>query len=222
MRDASENMETAKHVEVDFGSSDPNSLDIHAGIIDAMVLVAEATVMVPVPPANLSVGNASLLPPAPQHAAVADEAGVIREKALDVSKHIERSWVLFGSKKDALDRLYELAAECAEADWDGYDAEAVSQSAVEHSAYFIRRLPEDLPLPEISVEPDGEIALDWSPTPTQTFSVSVGATDRIACAWVNGTEHGHAVAYSNNGEIPSRILQEIQRITNNDSTFRTA
>ena len=222
MRDASENMETAKHVEVDFGSSDPNSLDIHAGIIDAMVLVAEATVMVPVPPANLSVRNASLLPPAPQHAAVADEAGVIREKALDLSKHIERSWVLFGSKKDALDRLYELAAECAEADWDGYDAEAVSQSAVEHSAYFIRRLPEDLPLPEISVEPDGEIALDWSPTPTQTFSVSIGTANRMACAWVNGTEHGHVVAYSNNGEIPSRILQEIQRITNNDSTFRTA
>ena len=144
------------------------------------------------------------------------------EKALDLSKYVERSWVLLGSKEDALNRLYELAAECAEADWNGCDAEAVSQSAVEHSAYFIRRLPEDLPLPEISVEPDGEIALDWSPTPTQTFSVSIGTANRMACAWVNGTEHGHAVAYSNNGEIPSRILQEIQRITNNDSTFRTA
>ena len=140
MRDASENTETAKHVEVDFDSSDPNSLDIHSGTIDAMVLVAEATVMVPVPPANLSVGDASLLLPAPQHAAVVDEAGVIREKALDLSKHIEHSWVLFGSKEEALNRLYELAAECAEAYWDGYGAEAVSQSAVEHSAYFIRRL----------------------------------------------------------------------------------
>ena len=222
MRDASENTETAKHVEVDFDSSDPNSLDIHAGTIDVMVLVEEATLMVPVPPANLSVGDASLLTPAQHHSAVSDEAGVIREKALDLSKHIERSWALFGSKEDALNRLYELAAECAAADWDGYGAEAVSKSAVEHSAHFIRRLPEDLPLPEISVEPDGEIAFDWSPTPTQTFSVSIGATDRMACAWVNGTEHGHAVASSNNGEISSRILQEIQRITNNDSTFRTA
>ena len=221
MRDASENTETAKHVEADFGSSDPNSLYIHGGTIDAMVLVAEATVMVPVLPANLSVGDASLLPPTPQHAAVSDEAGVIRKKALDLSKHRERLRALFGSKEDALNRLYELAAECAEADWDGYDAEAVSQSAVERSAHFIRRLPEDLPLPEISVEPDGEIALDWSPTPAQTFSVSIGTANRMACAWVNGTEHGHAVAYSNNGEIPSRILQEIQRITNDDSTFRT-
>ena len=141
---------------------------------------------------------------------------------MDLSKHIERSWALFGSKEDALNRLYELAAECAEADWDGYGAEAVSQSAVERSTHFIRQLPEGLPLPEISVEPDGEIALDWSLTPTQTFSVSIGNADRMACAWVNRTEHGHAVAYSNNGEIPSRILQEIQRITNNDSTFRTA
>ena len=225
MKNASKNTETAKHIEVDFDSSDPNSLEIHAETINVTVLVAGVTVMVPVPhilAASLPVGDASLLPPAQQHSAVSDEAGVIREKALDLSKHIERSWVLFGSKEDALNRLYELAAECVEADWDGYGAEAVSQIAVVRSAHFIRRLPEDLPLPEISVEPDGEIALDWSPTPTQTFSVSIGPADRMACAWVNGTEHGHVVVSSNNGEIPSRILQEIQRITNNDSTFRTA
>lgn len=138
------------------------------------------------------------------------------ERAFDLSN----SWVLFISKEDALNRLYELAAECAEADWDGYGAEAVSPRAVERSAHFIRRLPEGLPLPEISVEPDGEIALDWSPTQTQTFSVSIGTTDQMACAWVNGTEHGHVVVSSNNGEIPSRILHEIQRITHNDSTFR--
>ena len=139
---------------------------------------------------------------------------------MSVSRHVESSRALFGLKEDALKRLYELVAECTEADWDGYGAEAVSQSAIEYSAHFIRRLPEDLPLPEISVESDGEISLDWSPAPTQTFSVSIGTADRMVCAWVNGTEHGHAVAYSNNGEIPSRILQEIQRITNSNSTFR--
>ena len=151
---------------------------------------------------------------------VSDEVVIIREKDLSVSRHVENSRALFGLKEDALKRLYELVAECAEANWDGYGAEAVSQNAVEHSVYFIRRLPEDLPLPEISVEPDGEISLDWSPTPTQTFSVSIGTADRMACAWVNGAEHGHVVVSSNNGEIPSRILQEIQRITNNDSTLR--
>ena len=130
-----------------------------------------------------------------------------------MGRHVESLRTLFGPQKDALNRLYELAAECAEANWDGYGAEAVSQNAVEHSVHFIRKLPEDLPLPEISVEPDGEIALDWSPTPTQTFSVSIGTADRMTCAWVNGTEHGHVVVSSNNGEIPSRILQEIQRIT---------
>ena len=172
--------------------------------------------------ASLSVGYTSLRTPAQQHSAVSEEISVIREKALGLSKHIESSRALFGPKEDPLDRLNELAAECAEADWDGYGAEAVIPGAVRRSAHFIRRLPENLPLPEISMEPDGEIALDWSPTSTQTFSVSIGNADRMACAWVNGTEHGHVVAYSNNGEIPSRILQEIQRITNNDSTFRTA
>ena len=100
---------------------------------------------------------------------VSDEVVIIREKDLSVSRHVENSRALFDLKEDALKKLYELVAECTEADWDGYGAEAVSQSAVEYSAHFIRRLPEDLPLPEISVEPDGEISLDWSPTSTQTF-----------------------------------------------------
>ena len=180
-------------------------------------LLEHVIVMTPAPfiPANPPAEDASRLPPEQQHSAVSDEAGVRRERA-----DLSNSWVLFVSKEDTLNRLYELAAECAEADWDGYGAEAVSKSAVERSAHFIRRLPEGLPLPEISVEPDGEIALDWSPTPMQTFSVSIGTADQMACAWVNGTEHGHVVVSSNNGEIPSRILQEIQRITNNDFTFR--
>ena len=216
---AKKNRETAKHVEGNFALSDPNSLDQNAKTI-YLRFPFGGNVSVPMPfsplEANLPARDASLLQPAHRHWEASHSVGVTRGEAL------KRLRALFGSKEDALDRLYELAAECAAADWDGYDAEAVSQGAVERSALFIRRLPEDLPLPEISVEPDGEIALDWSPTPTQTFSVSIGTANRMACAWVNGTEHGHAVAYSNNGEIPSRILQEIQRITNNDSTFRTA
>lgn len=220
MRSASENMETTRQAEVDSycSSTSASSTPERAKAINIMVsgthilrpagfngwnLPRHGTEMIPVPasfiPANSSAENASRLPPEQQHSAVSDEDGVIRD---------------FVSKKDALDRLYELAAECAEADWDGYGAEAVSQSAVERSERFIRRLPEDLPLPEISVEPDGEIALDWSPTQTQTFSVSIGTTDQMACAWVNGTEHGHVVVSSTNGEIPWRILQEIQCITN--------
>ena len=208
MGDASENMETAKHVEVDsYWSSTPepaetiNEMVLWTHTLHDLNLSKHVIVMLPKPftAANPPTEDAVLLPPKHQYSAVSDEDGVIRD---------------FGSKKDALDRLYALAAECAEADWDGYGAEAVSQSAVERSAHFIRRLPEGLPLPEISVEPDGEIALDWSPTPTQTFSVSIGTTDQMACAWVNGTEHGHVVVSSTNGEIPSRILQKIQRITN--------
>lgn len=217
---AKKNRETAKHVEGNFALSDPNSLDKNAETIYLRFPFGGNVLTVPIPlsplEANLPTRDASLLQPAHRHSEASHSVGVTRGEAL------KRLRALFDSKEDALNRLYELAAECAEVDWDGCDAEAVSQSAVEHSAHFIRRLPEELPLPEISVEPDGEIAFDWSPTPAQTFSVSIGATDRMPCAWVNGTEHGHAVAYSNNGEIPSRILQEIQRITNNDSTFRTA
>lgn len=199
MGGASENMETAKHVEVDYyvSSTPESSTPEPAETIDVM-RTSRQTGFNDLNLTRHGPPVSKLFIPANPPAKDASRLFVSKEDALE----------------DALDRLYDLAAECAEADWDGYGAEAVSQSAVERSERFIRRLPEDLPLPEISVEPDGEIALDWSPTQTQTFSVSIGTTDQMACAWVNGTEHGHVVVSSTNGEIPWRILQEIQCITN--------
>lgn len=199
MGGASENMETAKHVEVDYYvySTPESSTPEPVETIDVMSTPRQTgfndlNLTRHGPPVS------KLFIPANPPAKGASRLFVSKEDALE----------------DALNRLYDLAAECAEADWDGYGAEAVSQSAVERSERFIRQLPEGLPLPEISVEPDGEIALDWSPTQTQTFSVSIGTTDQMACAWVNGTEHGHVVVSSTNGEIPWRILQKIKRITN--------
>lgn len=49
---------------------------------------------------------------------------------------------------------------------------------------FINALPSDVPIPELSIDPDGEIALDWFGINGRNFSVSLGPQGRLSYAGV--------------------------------------
>jgi hypothetical protein len=138
-----------------------------------------------------------------------------------VATSVERSVALFGKKAESLNMLRRLAEECAQADWDGYGAAPVNPVAVKRADDFIRSLPDQHPVPEVSVEPDGCISLDWIPNRTQTFTVSIGETDRIPFAWVDGTNRGHAVARSFDGDVPRHVLNGLLMM-DNDAAIRPA
>ena len=65
---------------------------------------------------------------------------------------------------------------------------------------------------EFAPEPDGSISLDWIRSRSNFFSVSVGASDRLAYAWLDGTDRGHAVARFDGDSVPSRILEGIKAL----------
>ena len=73
--------------------------------------------------------------------------------------------------------LRSFAKQCSEGDWDGYGAEAVSDTGLLCAETFIRALPDGIAMPEISAEPDGQISFDWLPTKTKTFTLSVGSSN---------------------------------------------
>lgn len=154
--------------------------------------------------------------------AVSDEAIWVRTSLTNVSKITESSRALFGPKADLLNSLEQLSMECAEADWDGYGSEPVNRMALSRARAFIRSLPESVQLPEVSVDPDGTISLDWMPSTNRTLSVSLGESGRVPYAWVDGTDCGHAVARIVDEPVPPRILGEIQRICGNEPALRTA
>lgn len=146
--------------------------------------------------------------------AVSTAAQTVRQAASDVVEHVERSQALFGSKADAISRIWSLANECAEADWNGEGAASINRTAVFNAIAFIRLLPDSLPLPEFAPEPDGSISLDWMRSRSRIFSLSVGATDRLAYAWLDGTDKGHGVARFDGEVVPPRILDGIISIVN--------
>ena len=167
-------------------------------------------------------GYTTLAALARQSSAVSCEAAAVQKNATTLVERREQSVALFGPKASALSDLSQLASECAEEDWDGYGARALDLRALRLAQEIIRSLPEELPMPSFSIEPDGCVSLDWIPSRNRTFTLSAGKTDRLPYAWIDGTDRGHAVAKLTNGQLPPRILQEIKRISADDTSLRAA
>lgn len=145
--------------------------------------------------------------------AISPEASDVARAASAIIAASERSEALFGQKATLLSSLMQLADECAESDWDGEGAQAVDPAAVRRASEFIRALPAGVPLPEIAPAPDGSIILDWALSKRRVFSLSVGETDRLAYAWLDGTDKGHGVARFDGVRVPSRVLDGVQAVT---------
>lgn len=159
-------------------------------------------------------GFASLNAYARRGNGVSAEADALRDAATAVVESIERSQMLFGGKAASISSLRALANECLETGWNGEGASPVNPVAVAIAEEFIRVFPDGLPLPEFSIDPDGSVSLDWIQSRTRLFSLSIGATNRLAYAWLDGTDRGHGVARFTGDRVPQRIVEGIGTIIN--------
>jgi len=168
-------------------------------------------------------GYPALYGSARSESAVSSEARAVQKSVIEIVDTAERSHALFGEKAAAISQIWALANECEESGWDGEGAEPISPLAANLAAAFIRALPVGLPLPEFAPEPDGSISLDWIESRNRLFSVSVGQNSRLAYAWLDGTDRGHAVARFDGQFVPRRILDGIRGIMDyGRSTIRAA
>jgi len=147
--------------------------------------------------------------------AISREAHAVHKAATRVAESAERSLALFGEKATALSQLAAVATECGEQGWDGDDAVAIDPIAVLLAERFVRALPEGVALPEFTPEPDGSISLDWIQSRNRLFSLSIGRSNRLAYAWLDGTDKGHGVAHFDGQNIPPRVLEAIKDIVGN-------
>jgi hypothetical protein len=157
-------------------------------------------------------GSAALYVATCRNTAVSDEAGMIRQAAQDIEERLETSDVLFREKYDSLSEIIQMYADCSEDGWDGESARALSGDSVDRAIDFIKAMPANSPMPEVSADPEGCIALDWRVSPHRIFSLSIGQTQRLPFAWRDGTAKGRGVEPFDGQTTPERILFEIQRI----------
>lgn len=152
--------------------------------------------------------------------AVSSAAAEIVQATCALFETAERSEFLFGDKAEALSQLWTMATECEEANWDGAGAVPIDSEAIRNAAEFVRALPSRVPLPEFAPEPDGAVSLDWIQSRNRMFSLSMGRGPRLAYAWLDGSDKGHAVIRFDNRRIPARLIEDICRIMSHaDSTI---
>jgi len=150
----------------------------------------------------------------PPGSAISREAQTVTEAAFNIREVSDRSQLLFGKKADAISQLRAIAQDCAESDWHGNQASAIDAIALCNAESFVRAMPDGLPFPEFSPEPDGSISLDWIQSRHQVFSLSIGRSNRLAFAWLDGTDKGHGVVRFDGTNIPPRVAEGIRLIKN--------
>jgi hypothetical protein len=139
--------------------------------------------------------------------AVSREARAIRDAVTAVVDRAEQSQALFGHKAAAISALRALANAAGDANESDLDP-----LAVRNAEDFIRALPDHFPIPELASEPDGSVSLDWLQARNRLFSLSIGSSDRLAFAWLDGSDRGHGVARFDGCNLPPRVREGIESI----------
>ena len=140
---------------------------------------------------------------------VSETAAILKKTVEEILGDCSRSVTLDDqSMIRALSKTWE---ECSVDNWDGYGAKAISLDSYRNARLFVMTLPTTVPLPEVSVDPDGEVSFEWFREPRMVFSLSIGAHNEINYAGlfghnkVNGKEHFY-------DEIPKAIFDNLDRL----------
>lgn len=140
-----------------------------------------------------------------QQRAVSDSALTLDNLMAAVKRRFYDVQTLTGRRSAFESNLHTVLAELTVDD----QQEAVSTAAVVRVRQLTDQLPAALPMPDIAIDPDGEISLDWVVASARMLSISVGESDRLAWAWLDGSERTHGVFQFRNS-LPEWMLVKLR------------
>jgi hypothetical protein len=130
-------------------------------------------------------------------------------------REIKKYWqgsVSFGDRiADMLEDLEFARNEHSKPNWDGEGAFAINTRSYYNGMRFLMSLPQGINKPRISVDPDGEISMEWFVNSYRIFSVSFGINGELTYAGRHGASETWGVEYLSD-KIPDNILSNINRL----------
>lgn len=145
-------------------------------------------------------------------------------EAIAVEHHIDDAWEhMFESIslstvfEQTLEALEQAADEASHANWDGYGASKLDVLAFYNALRLLTALPTTTPIPDVGVDPDGEVSITWQLAPRNVFSVSVGPHGRLSYAGLFGASKAHGTEWLRT-EIPQAVLDGIARVYSTDAS----
>jgi hypothetical protein len=132
------------------------------------------------------------------------------EAAADEQNRALRYSAAIGNQA-AIDELGAVWDECQAANWDGYDAQPVTQETLVNAYRLLDSLPWNAPAPTIGAEPDGQLTLEWRRSRRRTLSVSVTEDGNLHYAGLFGPNRQYGtIAFF--GDVPPEITQLVEQV----------
>jgi hypothetical protein len=163
-----------------------------------------------------SLKGSGLLLPTPSSNAVSNDAGTLRRFVEDAWELLADSLAVSNTASAGIGELNRASEMARAANWDGYGARPLDQRAYAAAVRFLQALPTTTPVPDVGVDPDGEVDVMWHVEPRRTFSVSIGPSGRLTYSGLYGDAQSYGAEWFLN-EIPKAILLNLARITHSAS-----
>lgn len=141
---------------------------------------------------------------------LSDEADQVRRIKNDegVGKSfyaMERKNLILNGIKDAIDGSRD--------NLEALEAYQANPGVLSYALMFLNNLSPSIPFPEIALDQDGEIALEWDYGPRKVISIRVAKDGTLHFAWLVGYSSFHGVETLQD-QIPDTILIGINRVIN--------
>ena len=164
--------------------------------------------------ATIGIGGATALRDVSnRRSGFSESAHIVARQVQTLVGKNEEAFSATALRSAVLSDLVNLAKEHSKRGWDGVEAPPVLRIAAQQSRNLILALPADIPDPELAVDPDdGAVALEWYAGPSRVFSVSVGTSQRLPYAGIDGIDAWHGVARHDHTKVSGFILEGIRRV----------
>lgn len=147
----------------------------------------------------------------PRSTAKSDAAMLLDEMRNNIRMHLLSSFSMRNAAEQTLRELEEVRDESVALEGNVKGAKPVSPVTYEYARFFLEALPTVAPSPEVSADPDGDIALDWIFGPKKALTVSIGPAGRCTFAWMFGKRTSSGTDWLDDG-IPASIIQALGQL----------
>ncbi|QOJ24696.1 MAG: hypothetical protein HRU78_14490 [Gammaproteobacteria bacterium] len=118
----------------------------------------------------------------PRTKGISNPARDTANAAASALAHFTKTIVNKDPREKLKEDLIAVLMECNQNNWNGYDSIPINPNALLRAWDYARNLPKEIPIPEVTPEPDGEMALEWYGKDGSVFSISFGESDTISYA----------------------------------------
>ena len=135
------------------------------------------------------------------------EAKILNKLSRSIQDHLSNN---AGSVEKSV-KLEGAYREASTPDWDGHGAMVANLHSYHRAKEFLNMLPDSIPAPEFSVDPDGEISFDWFYSKFRLISISIGDDGSLTYIGFLGNVLMKGVEYLDE-KIPESINELFTRI----------